>query len=287
MRTRFLPLLLAATLIAAACSSAAPVTQPVPGSQPKQSGGQTQQPGGQPVGQKPSGHQPDPLPPPKKEPAIKWVVRTHFGPIITDDPAGKEQKVVLLTFDDGPHPDYTPLVLDTLKEHGIKALWFVTGNAEKYPDLIKRIDAEGHLIGTHTLSHENLRFMTKEKQREVITTVNEMVEKIIDKKPRYFRPPFGAYNENTLAVMTELHMQLMNWDHGSGDWMGVKDGYKDPKVVIADTLAEKPRDPQQHTALHPGSIILFHDTLKHTVEALPEIIKGLKEKGYDFVIPEP
>jgi len=81
-------------------------------------------------------------------------------------------------------------------------------------------------------------------------------------------------------------MQLLNWSHGSGDWMEVQDGYKDPAILTHDVLAETPRNTNM-TPLHPGSVILFHDTLRHTAEALPAIMEGLKAKGYSFVLPEP
>lgn len=227
---------------------------------------------------------PKPATPPP--PPIKWVLQNYYGPIASADPAAKDKQVVLLTFDDGPHPEYTARILDTLKAHDVKALWFVTSNAGKYEDVLKRIAAEGHLVGTHTLYHENLRNMTRDDQRKAIAGANAIVERVLGQKPKYFRPPFGAFNADTKALMQELGMTLMNWDHGSGDWMEVKDGHKDPQVVVQDTLSEKPRN-NQMTPLHPGAIILFHDTLKHTAEALPDIITGLKAKGYEFVLPEP
>lgn len=222
-----------------------------------------------------------PAPPPGR-----WVLQHDYGPLVSDDPAARDRKVVLLTFDDGPHPVYTPRILDTLREYNVRALWFVTANAGKYPDLLRRIAAEGHRIGTHTLNHENLRSLDRDGQRRAIVGVNEMVARITGIKPRYFRPPYGAFNADTRAVLAELGMTLMNWDHGSGDWMDLQDGYKDPQVVIQDTLSERPRNPRL-TALHPGAIILFHDTHKHTAEALPAIIRGLREKGYEFILPEP
>jgi peptidoglycan/xylan/chitin deacetylase (PgdA/CDA1 family) len=214
----------------------------------------------------------------------RWVINTHWGPVVSDDPAVQGKKVALLTFDDGPSPAYTSRVLDTLKEHGVKAIFFVNGPAAEHPDLIKRMVAEGHLVGTHTLTHPLLTDLGAEGQRQEIGDIADIVEQITGKRPYYFRAPFGAYNDTTLAILKDLNMQLLNWDHGSGDWMDVRDGYKDPAIVIQDVLSEVPRNAQM-TPLHPGSVILMHDTLRHTAEALPGIITGLKEKGYEFVIP--
>jgi|GEM_PF-4917687 len=222
--------------------------------------------------------------PPVKE--IAWQVQGHWGPVLTEDPEGKAKKVVVLTFDDGPSPEYTGFVLDTLKAEGIKAIFFVNGQAASHPDLIKRIIAEGHTLGNHTLNHENLTALSPAEQRHQIADLNADLKAITGQQPYWFRAPFGAFNDDTLAILDELGMQLLNWSHGSGDWMDVSDGYKDPAILIQDVLSETPRNANM-TPLHPGSVILFHDTLRHTSEGLPEIIKGLREKGYSFVIPQP
>lgn len=223
---------------------------------------------------------------PAPTPQLKWMARGHWGPVYTDDPAGEAQQAAVLTFDDGPSPQYTPRILDTLREHGVKAIFFVNGQAGKHPELIRRIVAEGHILANHTMNHENLTTLSPAEQRQQIADLNEMLTEITGGKPYWFRAPFGAFDDDTLAILDELGMQLLNWSHGSGDWMEVHDGYKDTAILIHDVLSEKPRNANM-TPLHPGSVILFHDTLRHTAEALPEIIKGLQEKGYSFVIPEP
>ncbi|HWI63146.1 MAG TPA: polysaccharide deacetylase family protein [Symbiobacteriaceae bacterium] len=225
-------------------------------------------------------------PPEPPAPQVKWLVSGHWGPVYTEDAAGKEQKAAVLTFDDGPSEEYTPLVLDALKAEGVKAIFFVNGHAGQHPDLIRRIVAEGHILANHTLNHENLTTLSAAEQRSQIAGVNEVLQQITGQKPYWFRAPFGAFDDDTLAILDELGMQLLNWSHGSGDWMEVRDGYKDPGLLTSDVLAEQPRNANM-TALHAGSVILFHDTLRHTAEALPGIIQGLKAKGYTFVLPEP
>ena len=219
-------------------------------------------------------------------PLVKWLVNGHWGPVYTEDPAAKEMLTAVLTFDDGPSEAYTAHILDTLKEQGAKAIFFVNGHAAQHPDLIRRIVAEGHTLGNHTMTHENMTTLSAAEQRSQIADLNQILQGITGQQPYWFRAPFGAFDDDTLAILSDLGMQLLNWSHGSGDWMEVRDGYKDPAVLIQDVLSETPRNSNM-TPLHPGAVILFHDTLRHTAEALPEIIKGLKAKGYTFVIPEP
>lgn len=221
-----------------------------------------------------------------EQPRVSWYQKAPGYPLVTDDPAAREQKVAMLTFDDGPRPGTTEKILDALKAENVKAIFFVTGYSAKNEELLRRIAAEGHIIGTHTMSHENLRDKSKEEQRAEIVGVNEMVERVTGYRVRYFRPPFGAYNADTLALMEELGLVLINWSHGSRDWVGLENGWKDPALVVRDVLAETPPDAQA-TRLHPGAIILLHDTHPHTAEALPEILDGLREKGYQLVTLEP
>jgi delta-lactam-biosynthetic de-N-acetylase len=206
--------------------------------------------------------------------AARWYPRDIGYPLTTDDEQAKGAKVVMLTFDDGPTKDVTPKILDILKENDVPAVFFVTGYGAKNEDVLKRIHAEGHVIGTHTMNHDNLREMTEEQARREIVGVNQMVERILGFKPRLFRPPFGAYNDTVLKILREEHMEIVNWSDGSKDWEGVVNGRKDPARIVQDVMDQ----------LHPGAIILFHDTHMHTAEALPEIIKQLRTKGYEFVV---
>lgn len=210
--------------------------------------------------------------PPKAEqpPATEMVYTvTDIFTITTQDPRAKDRKVVMLTFDDGPSKEATARILDTLKEYNVKALFFVTGYGAKNRDLLERIHREGHTIGNHTSNHENLTKLTKEQMRQEIAPVNQMIEQITGKKPKYFRPPFGAYNKAEGEVLKEFGLEWMNWSVGSLDWET-----KDPKQVVRNVLDQ----------VHPGANVLLHDTHVHTAEALPEIIRGLKEKGYEFAV---
>ena len=206
-------------------------------------------------------------------PAVTWKPSGIGYPLVPSDPS-VDRKVAMLTFDDGPSA-YTPAVLDALKEAGVKAVFFITGyGAAQYPDLVKRIHDEGHVLGIHTMTHPNMTQLSREEQIEEIQPLIDLITEVTGERPSYFRPPFGAYNDELLATLDELGLEAINWSNGSLDWEGVVDGYKDPNQVVADVLDQ----------LHPGAVILAHDTMKHTAEAVPMIIEALRAEGYDFVV---
>lgn len=210
-----------------------------------------------------------------KQPDIRWYPRGIGHPLVSDDERARGKKVVLLTFDDGPTAHVTPLILDVLKQEQIKALFFVTGYGARNREILARIHKEGHQIGTHTQNHELLTNLTREEMRAVIEPVNQLVKEITGERPRYFRPPHGSYNDVVLGVLKELNMELINWSNGSLDWHQVDaNGFKSPATIVEDVMRQ----------LHPGAVILFHDTLKHTAEALPEVIKQIRAAGYEFVV---
>lgn len=207
------------------------------------------------------------------QPAVTWKPSGIGYPLVPSDPS-VEQKVAMLTFDDGPS-EYTPAVLDHLAEANVKAVFFITGyGAERYPELVERIHEEGHVLGIHTMTHPNMTELTREKQAEEIQPLIELITEVTGESPKYFRPPFGAYDDGVLATLDELDLEAINWSNGSLDWDGVVDGYKDPNIVVGDVLEQ----------LHPGSVILAHDTMKHTAEAVPLIIKALRAEDYEFVV---
>ncbi|HYG60445.1 MAG TPA: polysaccharide deacetylase family protein, partial [Symbiobacteriaceae bacterium] len=102
----------------------------------------------------------------------------------------------------------------------------------------------------------------------------KLIEEVAGYKAKYLRPPFGAYNDQLINYAKENGMEVLNWTDGSLDWEGVVDGYKDPKLVVEQVMEQ----------LHPGAVVLLHDTLKHTAEALPEIITKIKAEGYEFIV---
>lgn len=187
----------------------------------------------------------------------------------------KKQKVIALSFDDGPHLKYTIEILDILKEYDIKATFFVLGmHAEKYPEIIKRQVEEGHEIGNHSYSHINMRKATKKQIREEFEKTQEIIYSIAKIRPKVFRPPYGNYNRDVIEIISSDDIPIVLWTfyQDSKDW-------SNPGVdsIVNTTLSK----------VQNGDIILFHDYVykneSHTVEALKIIIPELLNKGYKFV----
>lgn len=235
------------------------------------------QPAVQPLKEEPP-KQEDPQPePPKQEagPAVKWYSPGIGLPLRSDDPAAQGKKVAMLTFDDGPHPVHTDKILDTLREQNVKALFFITGYGTKNKEALVRIHKEGHVIGVHSMTHANLPKLSEAEMRKELEPLIKIIEDVTGQKPKYMRPPFGAYNDKLRALLKEYGLELINWTNGSLDWAGVDaNGYKDPNKIVEDVVQQ----------LHPGANILMHDTHRHTAEALPQVIKQIRAQGYEFVV---
>lgn len=180
-----------------------------------------------------------------------------------------EKPKIALTFDDGPNPACTGNLLDGLKERGVKATFFVLGsNVKKYPELVKRISDEGHLIGNHTYNHVELNKVTDEKARNEIEKTNKAVYKAAGIYPEYIRPPFG---ECTRKFEDSLDMILVRWTIDPLDW----------KIKNTDEIVKK-----VVTKVQENDIILLHDCYNTSVDAAFEIIDTLKKEGYEFVTVE-
>lgn len=267
MKKQVLPiLLLAALLSACAAKPQAVSTQPTTPQSPTATQPSQTEPSKPAVPEKPKV---DPVQ------AMGWYESDIGYPMKSDDPKAANLKVAMLTFDDGPTKDVTPQILDTLKKEKVRAIFFVTGySVAANPDMLKRIAAEGHIIGVHTMSHPDLAKLSKDDQRKEIEPLIKTITDLTGKRPTYIRPPFGSYNKDTLALCKELGLTVTTWSNGSLDWDGLdKDGHKDPQKVI-DSVMEQ---------LTPGSNILMHDTHQHTADALPKLIQTLRDKGYQFV----
>ena len=176
-----------------------------------------------------------------------------------------DEKTVYLTFDDGPHPEATPFVLDALESHGIKATFFVLGkNVEKHPELFKRLKQEGHGIGNHGMNHPN----------GWTTSTDEFVEDVMLGKniteSNLFRPPYGKLTISQYRRLAQTE-KIVFWDVISGDF----DPRTDKQAVINNVLKN----------VRNGSIIVMHDSEKamnNLIGSMNEIIISLKEKGYAF-----
>ncbi len=216
---------------------------------------------------------------PSSEPKGYYVDLKNFN--IHPKEKDSKEKIVLLTFDDGPKGKVTLQILDILDKYQAKSIWFINGfnygwdykaspeKAETFKTLVKEIHDRGHIIANHTWEHENLRKLPADKQRKEILSMNELLTNITGEKVNYFRPPFGAYTDIQKQVMKDENMQWMNWSVGSLDWEN-----KEPQKVVDQVVS----------TVHNGGNILMHD-FPVTAEALDPILKKLTDMGYTFVLP--
>lgn len=194
--------------------------------------------------------------------------------IAVDAPAERamgeeEPKKIALTFDDGPHPYYTEQLLDGLKERGVVATFFVTGeHATLHPDVIKRMSEEGHLIGNHTYSHMQLTSSNKAEFKEELVATSEVIEEIIDEEVIYVRPPYGTWDK---SFEEELNMIPVLWTIDPLDWCS-----DNASSVVRRTL----------DAAGENEIILMHDYYDSSVTAALEVVDELLAEGYTFVTVE-
>jgi peptidoglycan/xylan/chitin deacetylase (PgdA/CDA1 family) len=185
------------------------------------------------------------------------------------------EKVVLLTFDDGPKDEkMINRMIDTLDKHKAKAIFFVNGyRAKEHPELLKLIHDRGQIIGNHSWDHIDLKKESKQKVEKQIGDVQEIVKEATGTEPKFFRPPFGSGGDTVKEVALEHELLFMTWSNGSLDWES-KNKNK-PDAVVSNVLEQ----------LHPGSNILMHE-LPWTAEALDTLLTKLEAEGYGFVDPQ-
>lgn len=188
---------------------------------------------------------------------------------------------VAITFDDGPVAPFTEQILDILRERQVPATFFLCGkNVERFPEIARRIRAEGHTVGNHTYSHPFLYFHGRARIAAEIDRTQEAVEKVTGQRPIYFRPPFGARWFGLYSVLRERRLWLIQWSDTGYDWKG--------ESVTAAEIVRRTLE-----GLGPGSIILLHDGRRtyppetvdqsNTVTALPAIIDAARQTGLTFV----
>ncbi|MDF1861936.1 MAG: polysaccharide deacetylase family protein [Verrucomicrobiales bacterium] len=182
------------------------------------------------------------------------------------------QKVIAITFDDGPHGVNTPRLLDMLKKRDIKATFYVVGNMVKNsygPGLLRRMVAEGHEIGNHTVTHGTLSKMSEDGLRKELREAHNMIAEVTGVEPRSMRPPGGAIkNEQKKLMLKEFGYPTILWSVDPEDW-------KRPGAsVVTSRLLN---------GAAPGGILLVHDLHAPTVDAMPATLDGLLAKGYKFV----
>ncbi|MDD3894659.1 MAG: polysaccharide deacetylase family sporulation protein PdaB [Syntrophomonadaceae bacterium] len=183
-----------------------------------------------------------------------------------------DKKIVALTFDISWGNKTPQPVIEILKENNIKCTFFLSGPwVKQYPEIVKQIKADGHEIGSHGYRHINLSNLSKTEIKDEIMKAHKNIQEVAGVEANLIRTPNGDYNDQVIEAVNEVNYQAIQWGTDSLDWMN-------PGVnTIIDRVSQR---------AHPGDIILMHasDTCKQTAEALPTVIKNLKEQGYEFVL---
>lgn len=180
-------------------------------------------------------------------------------------------KIVALTFDDGPDARFTPLILDILKENSVQATFFVVGkNAEENPEILLRIKDEGHEIANHTYSHPEMKNISPEELLAQVKKTDTVVQNITGQNTPFMRPPKGVIDGRQLEILAEGGYQTALWN-----------------ICLENKECKSPQEMAQRiiTNIQPGNVVLMHDgrlDRTFTVKALPILIKGLKDKGFSF-----
>jgi peptidoglycan/xylan/chitin deacetylase (PgdA/CDA1 family) len=183
----------------------------------------------------------------------------------------KNNTGIILTYDDGPHPIYTHQLLDLLKKENIKAIFFLIGkNIELYPDIVFRINNEGHLIGNHTYSHSiRWTFFNKKKAIEDLTIVENQIKNIIGHSNKIFRPPFGVTNPNIAYACNILNLKSITWNLRTYDTiLSLKKTIKIIKLKLVG-----------------NQIVLMHDNRSNCIDITNEIINFCNDKKIPILDP--
>lgn len=181
----------------------------------------------------------------------------------------RDEKLLALTFDDGPHPIYTEKLLAVLRAEHVRASFFVVGKmAERNPELLREEAADGHLIANHTFSHVTMTRIPENLMRTEYQAGNDAIQKITGERPRFCRPPGGDFDPEVIRAAQATGLTTVMWTDDPGD-------YASPgtEVIEKRTL----------DSLRNGGIILLHDGIQQTIDVLPDIIRDAHKLGYRFV----
>jgi len=174
---------------------------------------------------------------------------------------------VALTFDDGPDPTCTPRILDALSARGAVATFFLIGaNAQRSPDLVRRIVAEGHAVGSHSYRHAHLRHLSaRDAQREIVDG-RDAIEDIVQRSVPLFRPPYGQLSTTVARFLRAGDWTTWHWSISSWDW-------RDDASLVRRSVA----------SAGPGDVVLLHDTHEVTVATLPRVLDDFERRHVPFV----
>ncbi|MDB1089986.1 polysaccharide deacetylase family protein [Streptomyces sp. ACA25] len=260
-----------AVIGAATCAGVLGINRVLTGPGADSAGGLSPHPG------RPAAPSPEPSPPPSSG------LRPFTGPPSRAVPVRAAAAETLaapghriaLTFDDGPHPEHTPQVLQILREYQVPATFFIIGeNAARRPDLLRAIAADGHLVANHSWSHPQLDLIAADRVRQELGSTSELIADLLGAAPRWARAPYGAWDGPSLQICADLAMEPLGWSIDTHDWTmpGV--------TAISSAVLE---------GAHAGGIVLAHDgggDRSDTVTALRYYLPRLLERGYALVRPD-
>lgn len=185
----------------------------------------------------------------------------------TRGPSGSS--FVALTFDDGPHPRLTPRLLEILETEKVPATFFMLGNMiEKYPEVARAVATRGHEVANHAFTHDRLTRLDKETIRDEVVSTQALLEEVTGTRPRLFRAPYGAVNSAVRNELLDQDLELVGWAVDPRDW----ERGKTSEAIVAFIL--------KHAS--GGDIILLHDIHTRSIDAVTEVIQGLKARGFEF-----
>ena len=181
-----------------------------------------------------------------------------------------DRSSLYLTFDDGPHAEFTPALLDILHHHGIRATFFLVGkNAARHPELVRKLQEHGHTIGLHTHTHKTLdRLSRNEFDREIELNQNA-IQEAIQSRPTLLRPPEGRLTLASLLWAAARGLKVIHYTVTSNDW----------KATSGEEITEL----FAKTNIRGGDILSFHDNNPYTIEAIPSVIERYTKAGFHFL----
>jgi peptidoglycan/xylan/chitin deacetylase (PgdA/CDA1 family) len=181
----------------------------------------------------------------------------------------KDSRAVTLTFDDGPHPEHTPLLLDRLKARGIRATFFLLGaQAERHPEIVRRIAAEGHDVGHHSYTHGDPETTSWSVLAGEARRASKLMESLVGRAPRLFRPPHGKITASKALALWTLRQTIVLWNQDP----------KDYSCGSADAL----RAWFSGRVLAGGDVILLHDVHPYAADALDAMVDRVTAAGLGF-----
>jgi len=194
---------------------------------------------------------------------------THRLPIRVIFRGGQSTRAVALTFDDGPDPIYTTLLLDTLERLGLRATFFLIGDrVEAFPYFARDIVAAGHELGNHSFHHVNLARLQPADLEHEIGATQQVIQQVTGVVPQYFRPPGGNYNRAVLHTVSQHGLTTVFWTDNPADYSGAGTAALEAKLL---------------GRISNGGIILLHQGVEDTIRTLPRAIDTLRQRGYAIV----